>query len=430
MSQAVLERTNSKSFLGVRSKILLLFAVSIFFDMDWVYFNIAWYGNSRLSTMASVLAWAATFLLLFEEMRIQGQALFTLTLRELVIMFIAIAVKVHGSLFGAESNFDFAVGDIRLLLVVYLVIKMSPKRKKILFEYIIELFLLFATIGLIYYLICVLGLQRLIPHSVIARRGRRNNIIRNQQFYYVFPMGVVLRSGGLYRYCAIFDEPGVLGTISALLYAGSYKGIKKRLRIPVLLIGILTLSTAFYIIIAVFYLWITYTKKMYKTLIAIAGVLIVYGIIYALPNDILLIKTLQEKMLINTLFSRRDTKRFLEYYRAFIAGGGYPLLMGMGKSAHRLINDGTYSYKLILYDYGIIGSILYISLFIQTYLRDRSKEGIVFFLCFMISIFQRPFVYTTFFYPLFVTALSSFNYEADETSEIEEYEAQWQGSEY
>ncbi len=412
MNQDGVAKINTKSLFGVRSKILLLFAVSIFFDMDWVYFNIDWYGDGRFSTMASFFAWGATLLLLFDEISIQGHELFMLSIRELTIMILAIAVKIHVSVFGTESNFDFAIGDIRLLLVVYLVIKMSPKRKRILFEYIIKLFIGFATIGAVYYLICVIGLQRFIPHSVFARRGRRNNIIRNQQYYYVFPMGVVLRSGGLYRYCAIFDEPGVLGTIAALLYSGSHKGIKRSLRIPVLIIGIMTLSTAFYVIIAVFYVWIAYTRKMYKTLVAIAGVLIIYSIIYALPNDVLLIRTLQEKMLINTFFSRRDTKRFLEYYRAFISNGGYSLLMGMGKGAHRAINDGTYSYKLILYDYGIIGSVLYIALFIQTYLREKSKEGVVFLLCFMISIFQRPFVYTTFFYPLFVTALSSIDFES------------------
>lgn len=342
---------------------------------------------------------------LFDTASRRGKGFFVLSYLDIAILLEAFFTRFHVSVFGVESHSAFAIGDVKLLMVVYVLLRLNNEERIRLFQYIIKIFVIAMIPGFIYWIMCLAGIPNVVPYTVIQRRF--DGLKSNEQYYFVYPFGCVLETGILgYRFCGIFDEPGVVGTIAAFLYMASYGRAKKKWSRLVLLIGIASLATAFFVEIALFYLIRTIYQRKYKTALRIVAILSCYIFITSITSDNIFIIFLQEKANIHEMMTRRNTTKFSEYFASFQRGGGYPLWFGQGRDSSVSINDGTYSFILVLYEYGIIGSAFMIGIFFFTFFREKSKSGLVFLICFLASMYQRPFMYTHFYYSVFICALT------------------------
>lgn len=90
--------------------------------------------------------------------------------------------------------------------------------------------------------------------------------------------------------------------------------------------------------------------------------------------------------------------------------GGYRLWFGNGQGA--FVKDGLsgYSYKILLYNYGLLGCALLAGVFISIVKYYKVNRYMLPFLAvFFVSIYQRPIVYTIQYLAVFICTISLFS---------------------
>ena len=197
-------------------------------------------------------------------------------------------------------------------------------------------------------------------------------------------------AGYAIRLSGFFNEPGLNGTICALLLcADSYK-IKKIGNLILFFAGMSTLSLAF-IFISITY-FVLYMKKNYKQGIVILILLIIAFTIFShfeFNNDTL--SYLQERLTFqNGKLAGNSRKLTSETYELLRETLLNKPLLGNGRG-YTGVKTGEINVANLIIDYGIIGLlIMYVPVLILGVKRAKgSWEAISFVFCFWVSILQR-----------------------------------------
>ena len=108
---------------------------------------------------------------------------------------------------------------------------------------------------------------------------------------------------------------------------------------------------------------------------------------------------------------------FDDEFSRFVDRGGYPFFMGYGGTGAYSNNSnmaGSFSWKCLVYDYGLIG-LGYIIIFYILLCKSEKikKEHFPFLAVYIASIYQRPYVMDYMYLSLFICALGSISAEAD-----------------
>lgn len=228
--------------------------------------------------------------------------------------------------------------------------------------------------------------------------------------YTTYPLLVkynyVLDQFRMERFCGPFDEPGVIGTICALLLTvGKFNFKDKRLLI-VFVTGFLSMSFFYFIIVAAYYIIYTFTVSNNKK----TG----YFLIIMLTS--LVVISMENTLLYETIWSRftwneetgflsgdnRFTENSLDVLQSI--SGTSTLLWGTGVNKKLLeAMGGEASIFFAIVQYGLIFVLFYIYVF-AAYGWKYKKNSITYFLyllVFMASIYQRPFLFQPEFLFLF-----------------------------
>lgn len=111
--------------------------------------------------------------------------------------------------------------------------------------------------------------------------GDNDQLDKQNKYYIVYPLALV-RMGDLSeltRFCGFYDEPGVVGTFSALILCARRFNMRDWRNIIVLLSGLLSTSMFFYGLVAVYWLAESiFVRKKYGLFIALLGGIIVFYI--------------------------------------------------------------------------------------------------------------------------------------------------------
>ncbi len=216
------------------------------------------------------------------------------------------------------------------------------------------------------------------------------NDLRRFNAYYVYLFDVTQRIGIFPRFYSIFDEPGIVGTLCALLISYkplSIKGFNNRM---ILLAGFFSFSLAFYSILLINYIYNLNIKYAFFVLI-----ISVFYLVF-IPEDNLLNTIIFSRLKIveGTLSGdNRVNPYFATNYNNFVTAGGKDLWFGRGVGAagsDDYRNAGSNSYKVIIYQFGIIGIMLYLLFFISvTFLIAPSRRGFFYLLVFILLAYQR-----------------------------------------
>ena len=213
-----------------------------------------------------------------------------------------------------------------------------------------------------------------------------------KESYYLFPLFVTadgILTPFSIRFMGLFDEPGVVGTLCAIILMTERFDLKKWENIIILIAGILSMSFFFFFVCFVYILMIVPLKQ--KIVLLLLGIVLIIG----LQNNELINDTLFSRFIINDgqfAGMNREHGDFTSFYSNFRHTSAY--WTGLGPGHAELLNEGGSSYKQVVVDYGVLFFIFYMSCFFLNALASIKKPTMIFVfsILFLGTMYQRPFV--------------------------------------
>lgn len=215
----------------------------------------------------------------------------------------------------------------------------------------------------------------------------------------VFPSNV----DGIYRYQGVFDEPGLMGTVCALLLCSRIYYNNTQFLLLVIA-GFASMSTAFILILAV-YLFFLKPFKAFVIYLPIGALLVL------LTREIPMLGYLFYTKINNLLFKGESNRvsdtaaKFLENEKNELDAWYFIFGKGYGYVSSQKIDIS--SWQIIWVDSGVLGLFLLLLTFIFCALSKRINiiYAIPFFMAFIASFTQRPGVLNLFFVFVFCVAM-------------------------
>ena len=231
-----------------------------------------------------------------------------------------------------------------------------------------------------------LGVQ--LPYSMIKPTGD-GEIYHT---YYNYFGCLILYEDSLYwRLCGIFNEPGVVGTISGLLLCKERFKLKgKWYNVVLALAGVFSFSTAFFILIIIYFV----IEKMFmrlsikKIVFSILTIVVVLLADQALCNISVEYKQFAHDKIVRFVTTGQSNRTRADFdlaYSELWESGDVFLGRGEGSRA----NYQVLSYKGVIYDYGIVGMFIFILMIIGIYRSVNWKNSYtrLYFLIYVISLY-------------------------------------------
>lgn len=195
---------------------------------------------------------------------------------------------------------------------------------------------------------------------------------------------------GLDRLCGIFNEPGGLGTICALLFITTYKHTTKWEKALLLITGVLTFSLAFWILIFAFFA-IYFIKKDWKYVFLGFAVVIIFFQIPKIDwgNDQLNRFAARFEITQNGLAGdNRTADQFdVEFEKMQKTS---KIIFGYG-NGYNLTNEQEGSYKRYIVQFGFVGFALLIGGWLCALsVKAKTINDWMLILLFFMSAYQRP----------------------------------------
>jgi hypothetical protein len=301
---------------------------------------------------------------------------------------------------GKGSNLNYLFMTTIYGLVIFTFFLLSESAKKTVYLNFKRLFAISLISSIFFFIVLNTGMN--LPYSILeaTHQGKAS-----QGFFYInYPGSVFIArdTSSFYRLGGMFDEPGVVGTIGALLLAGDnfkFKGRKDNLII--LIGGILSFSLAFYLLVIIGVAIKFLNKGLAKfSFFLFTFIVIFYTVLTLETNNYFINKYIQERIFVEDeiIMSNRANETFDYGFDSFINGDSRYVLFGHGDkmASKNPYISGSYHYKMLIYDYGILGFFLIIAWLIVASIKMNkfNKECLLMLLLFLISIYQRPYVLT------------------------------------
>ena len=391
--------------LSSKKILLFLYSLLLFFNSS---FCLTWsnFGNGRLSVLATISPVLCTvFMLLYlyssypnrELNKFDFRVVCGLVLFVVWVLFVSVQKKISVYYLLVSIN------------VVLLLLTDKEERKQII-GYITRIFVICSLPSILYYVLGILNIT--VPYSILPSLdvGKTNMGI----FYQHYPLGLVITGYQMPRPCGLFDEPGYMGTLAAVLYAAIMENKNKPImkwKISLVIIGIFSFSLAFYILFFA-RLFIYIAEKNYrKALLLIPLILVGYLLFININFQNVQLQRFQARLMIteNGLAGdNRTSTAFDSEYESFLDDDPTIVLRGNGVDAHmqNVKMVGSSSYKVLIYNHGIIGtSLLLLLLLLIASSSGFSKSNLAFLLIYIASMYQRPGVFSVLYMGIFICGL-------------------------
>jgi len=205
------------------------------------------------------------------------------------------------------------------------------------------------------------------------------------------------------RFMSYFDEPGVLGSICAIiLYIRKYN-LKDIINIPFFIAGLLSFSLYFYIVTFVFLiLYISGFKRIIVSLFLLVSLIS----LSSLENEILnqyIFDRIEYDEVEGISGNNRTVGDFDEWFNKYKKTGD--AVLGYGRGSKQLYNPGGASYKDRIVEYGYLGFGLYLIMMIlmgYSIYRKHLKTFLLFLFLYLSMLWQRPFIIDVAYMMLFL----------------------------
>lgn len=345
-------------------------------------------------THSVVLKWLTTLMIGYIFYRNTGRLKATENRAKRLYVF-ALMYLVLSSIFRQKVTFFGAIDLMQnLFLVNLLCINVQFSRK--VYKYYHSLFTGLMFLSILAYLVDFFGF--------LPSLGTINNPIQDRT-YTIYPFLVKENLVDIYsvshvRFCGAFDEPGAIGTISAVLLCIEQFKFNNWKNIVLLITGLLSMSLAFYLIFILYS--ISYVFFIKKKLIMSFMIIMSLGIFYYYTQD----NEMFEKLIWNRMKWNEETQSLAgenrmvgdaDMYFDKHVKGTYAYWFGLDdvesfwKSA-----KGSSSYKVVIAENGILFLFMYLLCFIMLAFKYKSsKFELLMFLALLIAnTMQRPNLYS------------------------------------
>lgn len=322
-------------------------------------------------------------------------------------------------LFYLYDSEPFLSVPLNLLLILpLLLIALQPANNmRIVYVYFYRYAVIISLLGIIASISFIFNLG--IPYEIVSYYNGENYYV-NFHFSYLYWGG---GDGLTFRLCGLFNEPGFFGTVNAILLINERIRLTKIGNMVLFIAGFFTFSAAFYALLAVYVIFIS-SKKMYIWIIILSIVCLVsHNMDYIrqnMPVFYRLIERFEYDKKEGKFEGDNRTEYNFEKQYAQITSNIHSFFWGFGTSAHTRINtnNGVDSYKVIIYQYGVLGFSLIYLLFFIIRIRDicYSRDALLLSLCLLLSIYQRPRIFIAVYFILYYGALDWIAFNVSKTS--------------
>lgn len=211
------------------------------------------------------------------------------------------------------------------------------------------------------------------------------------EIYYHYPFLITNFLYGLIvpRFYFLFDEPGVVGTMCALLLVADRFQFKEKINYIFLIGGILSVSFFFFGICGLYVFFNAKTK--YKIIV---GILVAFAYVLLANNE--LVNDLVFKRFIiedgSFVGDNRSTQSFDIFYENFRKSPDY--LWGLGAGKGELLNEGGSSYKQYIVDFGVVffASYLLVFFLVGRLIKMKKRDAAFLLIVVLAVMYQRPFI--------------------------------------
>jgi len=311
-----------------------------------------------------------------------------ITLCFLLVFYLYIIIVLKANFFGS------------LLLLSFLplpFIKRNLLKKS--FDVFYKIYTLFLLLSVINYVLWLCGIP--MPYRIIEPF----NTIKTYE-YIAYPFLVIPNQTlDILRFHGIYEEPGNVGTISALLICSRKLDMKDWKTWSLILGGLLSLSLFFYIIIIIYLIWTLFLNKSklsYRLLFCIIGLCFAYA---CFRPDTVLSQAIGNRLHYDKQSgtisgNNRNTSSFENYLKTLEIDS--PILylgskLTTTESEYNEIarlKEGSASLQSGIIDYGLIAFALYF-IFYLLFMEINNigiKERLFIFSIIFLTIWQRPFI--------------------------------------
>lgn len=208
-----------------------------------------------------------------------------------------------------------------------------------------------------------------------------------------------------YRFCGIFDEPGVVGTISFLLLFIEKFNFKKRLNLVLLLSGIISMSLFFYLASIVYILLFLFTNNKVSKKMKLLSVLLIFIFLYASYFNEVLYNLVWQRVEDGKSVQNLVDSRSSQELKAFVDRIAWSSDFYFGVSDRTYVERFSSSASIynIIINYGLVPFIFYLSFFFFYSLKYSFtlKNTIICVFIIFLTLIQRPGLFLFYFLFLF-----------------------------
>lgn len=404
---------------------------------SWISLNpYFFWGTSRHMSLAGLAAGVIALLAVVAGDRPRKSDMVGFALMAIFIVYISFLPKTDGSL----TKWYFVLPTMLALFVF------SDERRADLTKKFSIIFALSVLPGIVVSLLSIAGVNIEFDHKPLL-----NPVMAAAGGYYLNVPGVLLLGnnvtalpwgGALYRLCGIYDEPGMIGTVSAFLLAANRFRIKSPVNIILFVGGLLSFSLAFAVLTVSGFAARLILNRSAKTLVPLA-LCVLAGLLSAgvikpdappSPAEVVAseaVPSIAEATLpvepapalspahVETIVSPTSTLRQTQYLNNrslpemqqltnnYWSSDLKTLLFGISSDASLVYGGVSQVITRIFTDFGIVGMVLFtgaMGLLALSVLRraDRPVWALLFFGLFFLSVYQRPIVWMPYAFTLFV----------------------------
>jgi len=314
-----------------------------------------------------------------------------------------------------RPNITTLVAGAVMFFYLWMLILCDQTTKAEIFKVYVVLFALSLIPGIIYYLLEMTGisLSRGILYSS-NQLGYQNSVefhLLSHADYYKHYIGAVMRVNANTRFSGIYDEAGLVGTITALiLCARGFKFRKNKTNIFLLICLIISFSLAGYIIAIGFYTLKWFREKQWKLFVGAIALYVFLVVFLNLKIENTAIRFFQSRIQITStriqFANNRLTSNYMVGFSNFLNGNLLVKMFGFGKGAKNVnpYMSGSSSYLDMIYNFGYIGFGLMIFTIVYLYCDFRfirlvkRWQELILLILFIVSMYQRPGIYFPYYF--------------------------------
>lgn len=320
--------------------------------------------------------------------------------RNLLLISIVLVTKIFFDCF-----FSFSVTSVVGFLLLIFIYVDPDYRLEILQRFKTIVAIIFLCSLIVYILVVFLYVD--LPHDTVDPLNNTKNYLYDNYYFLIVPSNCKDLQV-LYRFHALFEEPGNVSTIvTTLLLMDRFK-LNNWKNIILFISGIATFSLFFYVITILYFL-INFRSIFSRNVAIPLGVIIVSIICFFNQNnsDIDITRLVYNRLAIKDGQlggNNRSTGSFDSEYESLDSSETF---FGKGVDAHMKIAPGIQTYKMIIYDYGLIYVILSITpLFLYGIISCKTNYKVLslFIIYILLFYYQRPsFLYTPGIFYMFLS---------------------------